>query len=296
MATGYIKNKQKLKGIRYMLFAVAAVNALITVILGVISSFFENPIPIYLESLIIGLCAYIIPLMVYGKLTQITTKKAEERFYLKRCEGRYVVLALLLGICWQFVMVIMSLPASFIFGGTGDAAPVSTGELWAAMIVVGVIPAIFEELLFRGIVDGSMAEFNTRAGIIFSSVMFAVLHADIYNFIGYIFMGVILTSIVRRTGSLYSAMVFHLANNVTALLLGYSSSELMYAPIATIVMFVAAVVGFVALYGVLTSMTKKVAPVRKMQTATLLGQSFINLPIILCFVTLVAAFILVRVF
>ena len=295
MATGYLKNKQKLKGIRYMLLAIAAINALITVILGIVSSFFENPIPMYLQSLIIGLCAYLIPLVVYAKTTGVTVQAAEEKFYLKRCKPYMLAFALVLGVCWQFVMVVISLPASFLFGGVTDAAPDTLLSLAAAVFVVGVIPAVFEEFLFRGIVDGSMSEFNTRAAVIFSSVMFAFMHADIYNFIGYIIMGVILTSIVRRTGSVYTAMMFHFANNVTALLLGYFNPELMYAPAFTIGIFVAAVFGFFLVYAAFISVTKNPKKVSVVQTATLLGQSFVNLPVLLCFILLAGAIILMRV-
>ena len=154
------------------------------------------------------------------------------------------------------------------------------------------MPAIFEEFLFRGIVDGSMSELNSRAAVIFSSVMFAVLHADIYNFVGYIIMGVIMTGLVRRTGTVYSAMIFHFANNITALLLGFFNSELVYTPILTITIFAVGVIGFAIVFATFKSVTKKPEKVKAISTSTLLGQSFINIPILLCFVVLAAAMVI----
>lgn len=294
MATGYLKNKQKLRGIRYMLLAIAAVNALITVVLNIISSFFAEPIPMYLQSLIIGLCAYLIPLVIYAKTNGVTANAAAEQFYLKKCVRSHIILAFALGVCWQFVMVVINLPINLILK-TGSYVPQTIAELTAAIVVVGIIPAIFEEFLFRGIIDGSMSEFNTRAAVIFSSVMFAVLHADIFGFLGYIFMGAVMTSLVRRTGSVYSAMLFHFANNTTALLLGYLSSELSYAPVLTIVIFAAGVLGFGVLYSVLNSTTKKPPAVNKIKTSTLLGQSFVNLPILLCIFIIITALVLMSI-
>lgn len=295
MATSYIKNKQRLKGIRYMLLSIAAVNALITIVLGLISSFFAEPIPMYLQSLIIGLCAYLIPLVIYAKTNGVTAQAAEEMFYLRKSKKSLLLLSLFLGICWQFVMVVINLPVSLILNGSDSYMPQSVLELAAAIFVVGVIPAVFEELLFRGIVDGSMSEFNTQTAVIFSSVMFAVLHADIFGFMGYIFMGAVMTTIVRRTDSVYSAMLFHFANNTTALLLGYFSADLAYTPILTITIFAIGVIGFGILYSILTAVTKKPAPVKKIKTATLLGQSFINVPILLCILFIVVTLIVIRI-
>lgn len=189
-------------------------------------------------------------------------------------------------------MIVISLPASLLFGGTADVTPTSPTELLAAFFVIAVIPAIFEEFLFRGIVDGSMSEFNTGAAVIFSSLMFALMHADIYNFIGYIAMGVILTTIVRRTGSVYNAVMFHFASNVTALLLSFFNTELLYAPVFTIGIFVAGVIGFIGIYATFLSVTHKAEKVATMKKNILLGQSFVNVPILLCLALLICAMVL----
>lgn len=292
MASEYIKNKRKLKGIRIMLFAIAVINVLISVVLGVVSSFLTNPIPTYLQSLIIGLCAYIIPIFIYAKSTGITAESAEKNFYLKKTKLKHLGISLVLGVCWQFVMIVISLPVSLWFGGTVDAAPTSLTELCAALFVIGVIPAIFEEFLFRGIVDGSMSEFNTGAAVTFSSLMFALMHADIYNFLGYIAMGVILTIIVRRTGSVYNAVTFHFASNVTALLLSFFNAELFYVPVFTIGIFIAGIIGFAVIYAAFLSVTEKAEKVSIMKKNILLGQSFVNVPILLCLALLISAMIL----
>ncbi len=278
-----------------MLLSIAAVNALITVILGIVSSFFTNPLPMYLQSLIIGLCAYLIPLVIYARTNGVTAETAARQFYLKRCRREHIIPILLFGVCWQFVMVVINLPVNLLLEGTDSYVPQSAGELLAAIFVVGIIPAIFEEFLFRGIVDGSMSEFNTRAAVIFSSIMFAVLHADVFGFMGYIFMGTVMTSLVRRTGSVYSAMLFHFASNTTALLLGYFSSDLLYAPVLTISIFVAGVLGFGILYAAFLNITKKPTAVNVIKTPVLLGQSFVNVPILLCFIIIATALVLMAI-
>ncbi len=294
MATEYLKDKQRLVGIRYMLFIIAGVNAVISVVMSITSSFMENTVPIYMQALVSGLLAYIIPITVYAKTTKVTAETAKDRFYMKNCKASALVLALLMGAAFQFVMVILNLPLTALFRSGVSYLPQTPFELIASMIIIAVLPAIFEEFLFRGIVVGSMEEFNTTAAAVFSSVMFAILHADICGIAGYVVMGLVLTALVRRCNSLYPAMVFHFANNMTALLLGYFNEELVFAPMLTIVMFVIGVISFFVLYLIFGMLYKKPEKVSAMKTDQLLGQSFVSLPIILSILMVIVTIVLTR--
>ncbi len=294
MATEYIKDKHRLVGIRYMLFIIAAVNAVISVVMSITSSFMESTFPIYLQSLISGLLAYIIPITIYAKTTKVTAETAKDRFYMRGCRVSLLVLAFVMGAAFQFVMVVANLPVNILFNNSTPYLPETIFELVASMIIVAVLPAIFEEFLFRGIVVGSMVEFNTTAAAVFSSVMFAVLHADMYGMLGYLLMGFVLTSVVRRSGSLYPAMIFHFANNMTALLLGYFNEELVYAPMTTIVLFVTGVIVFVVTYLIFEMMNKRPEKTSAMKTGQLLGQSFVSLPIILSIIMVAITAVLAR--
>ena len=67
MASVYVKEKKKLRGIRGMLLAVTAINVVLTTLLGLLLSFKEVEIPQYIRALIIGLGAYLIPIMIYNR-------------------------------------------------------------------------------------------------------------------------------------------------------------------------------------------------------------------------------------
>ena len=293
MATEYLKDKHKLVGIRYMLLYIAGINVIISFILHMISSFFSTFIPVYLQALIIGVLAYVIPIMIYAKTNRITAESAADKLYLKRCRILPLILAAVMGCGFQFTMILINLPVNMISGNSSSYLPSTYFELIAAVFVIAVIPAIFEEFLFRGIVVGSMSEFNSKAAIAFSAIMFAFMHADLYSFIGYVIMGIILASLVRRTGSVYTAMIFHFTNNTTALILGFFNDELIYMPVFTISLFAVGVIIFAASYVLFASVTKKPKNICLMKTGSLLGQSFVNLPIILCIAVIVAAEIII---
>lgn len=294
MASEYIKDKHRLVGIRYMLFIIAGLNAIISVVLSITSSFMKSTYPIYLQSLISGLLAYIIPITIYAKTTRVTAETAKERFYMKRCKVSALALAFVMGAAFQFVMVVVNLPVNLLFNYSASYVPKTAFELIASIIIIAVLPAVFEEFLFRGIVAGSMVEFNTTAAAVFSSVMFAILHADIYGLAGYILMGLVLVSLVRRCDSLYPAMIFHFTNNLVAILLGYFSEELIYAYSLTITLFVAGIIIFVVTYLIFRMIYKKPEKVSAMKTGQLLGQSFVSVPIILAVLMVVVNMILAR--
>ena len=88
-------------------------------------------------------------------------------------------------------------------------------------------------------------------------------------------------------------MVFHFANNTTALILGYINDELIYMPVFTISLFAIGVILFITAYMLFASITKKPKEICLMKTGGLLGQSFINLPIIMCIAVIVITEIMI---
>ena len=295
MTTEYFKDKQKLVGIRYMLFIIAAINAIVSIGLYAFSSFFAKSIPFYFQAFLISVLAYVIPIFVYAKSNKITAEIAADKFYLKNNDARNIILALFMGAGFQFLMIVVNLPINLIFNEAGDTYVIgSLWELFAAGVVVAIIPAVFEEFLFRGIVLGSMAEFNTKAAVVFSAIMFALLHSDIYGFLGYLLMGVILAYITLRCKSIYPAVMFHFSNNLIAVLLAYFNDDLGYEPGFTIFLFIVGILVFAITFIIFLKKSKNQKSVALMKFKVLLGQSFINVPIILCVLSIMLTAFVIR--
>lgn len=297
MASVYVKEKKKLRGIRGMLLAVTAINVVLTTLLGLVSSFKDVVIPQYIQALIIGLGAYVIPIMIYAFRNGITAKAAEEKFCFRAGGVSGTAAAVALGIGCQFVQIAINLPLSARIDSSAIFIPSSAAELFAAIAIAALLPAVFEEFLFRGIVYCSMAELNTAAAAVFSSVMFAIMHADISCVPGYLVMGFSLAYLTRKSASLYAAMAFHFANNTTALLLAYYNEALWYSPETMIALFVCGIISFAAGLIAINRVYKKdgIARNKKIGTATLLGQSFISVPVLLCIALTVAAAVLIKI-
>ena len=289
----YREGKHRLRSIRWMLFWIVAVQTAVTGVLALVSSFFSAPPPGWVQILLIELLAYLIPLSLYARENRIlTAKTARERFGLcplKRYLWPFVILG---GVGCQFVMIFLNLPVNLLLGQVDEVLPQTVPELLASLIAVAVIPAFFEEFLFRGIVYGVMKEFNTRGALLFTTVMFALMHGSVSGFLGYLFLGWILIVVLSRTGSLYACMAFHLANNITALLLSWFSYRLSYLPGTTICLFVLGILAAGLGYLGIVKMTKPKPETTLLETRELLGQSFLSLPIILCLICMISVWMI----
>lgn len=91
-----------------------------------------------------------------------------------------------------------------------------------SLIVIALLPAIFEELIFRGIIQNGLVRRLGEVGALFmSAFLFALMHGSIQQFIYPFILGVILGWIAMRTGSTFSSMLVHFLNNAIVVTLNY---------------------------------------------------------------------------
>jgi len=89
------------------------------------------------------------------------------------------------------------------------------------LLLVGVVPGVCEELLFRGFVQAGLRqafESDTKA-IVMGAMLFAGFHLNPWSFSFLLIIGLYLGLLVQRTHSLVPAMVAHALNNILSLLL-----------------------------------------------------------------------------
>ena len=109
--------------------------------------------------------------------------------------------------------------------GSALVNPTNFGSFILATIVLAVIPAIGEELIFRGIVfNGLRSKFSNLTSILLSALLFALMHASLQQFIYPFILGVIMSWVVARTGSLIASILVHFTNNFLVVLMTYLSN------------------------------------------------------------------------
>lgn len=90
----------------------------------------------------------------------------------------------------------------------------------ANLLVLAMVPAFCEELLFRGYVQRQAERgLGALGGVLFSGIIFGFYHLRFTQVLPLCLLGVYLAYLVWRTGSLWSAVAVHLANNAFSVLL-----------------------------------------------------------------------------
>ena len=105
-----------------------------------------------------------------------------------------------------------------LLGSRGVAAAVPAGgvELALAFVTLCVLPAVGEELLFRGALQGLMRPCGSAAAIFGPALLFALLHLDLAQGVTAFLGGMFLGWLVERTGSVLPGMLLHFVNNCIA--------------------------------------------------------------------------------
>lgn len=87
------------------------------------------------------------------------------------------------------------------------------------LLVLGLLPALCEELAFRGfILSGLVRRFRPWTAILLSSFLFSLYQMNVFQFVPHFIFGCILAYLVLRTGSVLTAMVFRLVYNTVLML------------------------------------------------------------------------------
>ncbi|MBR3844029.1 MAG: CPBP family intramembrane metalloprotease, partial [Clostridia bacterium] len=99
--------------------------------------------------------------------------------------------------------------------------PETPFELVLSILHMAAVPALVEELAFRGIALGMLRRYGDIFAIVVSALLFGMLHGNLIQIPFAFFVGVILAYTVVRTGSIVPAVIIHFINNAMSCLLSY---------------------------------------------------------------------------
>lgn len=146
-----------------------------------------------------------------------------------------------LGMVWVLGFLILSIPASsFLYellqgvewpdaleksealnGDLMEQLLAGSGilSLVSNMIMFALVPAIVEEIFFRGLVQRLVHNFSGNAhwAVIVSATSFAFIHGQASGILGFLLMGFVLGYLYQFTGNLRLTMIFHFLNNLFTL-------------------------------------------------------------------------------
>ncbi|MCB0497120.1 MAG: CPBP family intramembrane metalloprotease [Cyclobacteriaceae bacterium] len=108
----------------------------------------------------------------------------------------------------------------------------SVGQLLFGMLIIAVIPAIGEELVFRGLVQNHLFRItkNVHVAIWVAAFLFGAMHMQFYGMFARMMLGAMFGYLYYFSGSLFYPMLAHFVNNGVAVLAVYmyNKGELNY--------------------------------------------------------------------
>jgi hypothetical protein len=102
----------------------------------------------------------------------------------------------------------------------------SLGGFAVNMLMIAVIPAIGEEMLFRGLFQRLFGEWfhNIHVAIFVAAFLFAAVHLQFYGLLPRMMLGVMFGYLYLWTGTLWAPVFAHFLNNGAAVLVSYLSN------------------------------------------------------------------------
>jgi membrane protease YdiL (CAAX protease family) len=106
------------------------------------------------------------------------------------------------------------------------------GSLISTIFCIAIIPAVCEELAFRGVLQPLMigATKNIHTGVWFSAIVFSFFHFQFYGFLPRLILGAMLGYIFLWSGGLWVSILAHLANNALAIFIFHYNGMSLDAP------------------------------------------------------------------
>jgi len=276
------EQKKAIRQIRWLIFWVLISLNVVTLSIDAVFSFMSPPSPAlnYARMMFTHILAVLLPLIIFFKIRDENSQKISLR--LNKISFKQIFVITILAIAGQFIMAISNMPLQMLAEIPLMPAPRGGFEIFMAVIAITIVPSILEEVLFRGVMFSGLEKQSTLFAAAFSTFIFALLHPNILNFFGYVFLGMITVMVMLRTNSLYAAILYHFINNLTAFIFGFIASQTPLSLSFIIWLLLSSIIIFVVTLFIFRLVTPNAPRYKSKNTASLLLSNILSVPIILC--------------
>lgn len=205
-----------------MFYGLAFVSAMVSEIIGE----FCSPTVTEVVSSLISAAAYLAAFILASFLFHVIDKQSYDcplRFTPILPKNSFAII--FAGVACTFALSFLN---TIVVSMMGFSSPVeifsypaeysSDVSLILQLISIGLVPAFCEELLFRGVILSNLMPYGKASAVIISSVLFGLMHGNIYQFIYTTVAGLIMGSVYVLTDSLWCSIILHMINNSLSVL------------------------------------------------------------------------------
>ncbi len=214
-----------------MLILVACINVLLAGA-GTLQSFFavqlfpDSAIAYIITDLIysIAYCAsFILPVVFFylisknknRELLDLTLRLPEKHTVLKTCSVICTGMSIVYTMAYLNAQLLPQTDVSDMFYGSGMDEPY---VIVLMFLSTAIVPALVEELMFRGMIYKNLRPYGRANAIIISALLFGLMHQNPAQFVYTTAAGVVLATAYELTGSFWACVLLHFFNNFFSVL------------------------------------------------------------------------------
>lgn len=193
------------------------------------------------------ICLILLPAIGFLLYTKAPIK---DTLSLRMPKPRFLIGAALLGFTTVFLsLIILTIQAEYLPFSEEYAKQMMLmvmppgRPLWQIILVAAVMPAICEELFFRGLLLGILRRNMTRQSLILTiGLLFGVFHLSMFRFLPTGLLGILLAFLTLISGSIFPSMILHFVHNGYYLWATYYKVDLTSTP-CIMLAFVGMIIG-----------------------------------------------------
>lgn len=259
-----MNNKVTIAGANFVFFTFVVLFLLFQIVLLAVSLFIG---PDFIEDntysflLVNEYILILIPTLVYMAAKRLSFRDV---LRLNPLGWKPAVMIVLLALPAYFTALMLNNIVVYLLQSLGEVpgqnipVPRNVGELLVGILIVGVSPALCEEVLNRGILLRAYENRGSLKAVLFTAILFGIFHFDVTNLLGPIFLGLLIGYYVLRTNSILAGMLAHFLNNTIAELLQYFLKEgkapegaFMFSPFEFMYLIASSIVGIMVVWALL---------------------------------------------
>lgn len=210
---------------------------LIYIVINIVSSFLLVSVLDYSSMdpmiySIIGQLAMFLPLILIGP--KMFYENPKTTFSIYKISVGDVIAAIALTFAIGPITSLLSLITSIFFPNvvSTDLATAYQSPFIYSVISICIIPAVCEELIFRGVVFSGFKNLSLKKACILGGIIFSIAHFDPQQSLYTFAVGVLFCYIVYRTKSVFPGMISHFCLNFSQLMFSRISFSLTAADTA----------------------------------------------------------------
>lgn len=170
------------------------------------------------SSIIIGQSLIFIPFVLY---LLVTKGKPLKDVKIRRIGALNTLLLIVLAYCLIPVVSFLNVFTMMFAENevSGQISGMSNNNFFFNIFITAFLPAVMEELIFRGIIYNGYRNSTIKRAIAASALAFGLFHMNINQFCYAFFMGIVFALVIEATGSIHSGMIMHFVINANSIIL-----------------------------------------------------------------------------